>query len=187
MRRTHTIPTFTVLAALALTSAAPPHGLPRCVHSRFAGITQTLPDGTIVGEPDPGDWGCVGGDAASDAIQVTPGRRHAPSAMAGIPAPPPPTVCMEPAAPNPAETATRIQFALPAAAHVSLIAYGRRQGHGPRETFVARTLVNADLAPGFHSVIWDLNDDLGASVEPGIYRAVLVVGDDALCGDIEVR
>ena len=94
---------------------------------------------------------------------------------------------MEPAAPNPAETATRIQFALPAAAHVSLIAYGRRQGHGPRETFVARTLVDADLAPGFHAVFWDLNDDHGARVEPGIYRAVLVVGDDALCGDIEVR
>ena len=181
------IPVLIVLAALAVTSAVPPHGLPACVHGNFAGITQTLADGTIVGEPDAGDWGCVRGGGTSDAIQRTPGRRTAPHGAADVPAPPPTAVCLQPAAPNPAEVATRLEFTLPAGAQVSLIVYGRRQGHGPRETFVARTLVDASLAAGIHSVIWNLNDDQGARVEPGIYRAVLVVGDEALCGDIDVR
>ena len=187
MSRSYAFPAFILLASLALLGAAPPQGLPRCVHSPFAGITQTLDDGTIVGEPDAGDWGCAGGASPHDAIRVTPGRGAARYSASDVPVPPPTVLCLEPAAPNPAETATRLQFALPVGAHVTLIVYGRQQGHGPRETFVARTLMDSELAPGFFTVVWDLKDESGLRVEPGVYRAVLAAGDDALCGDVEVR
>jgi hypothetical protein len=104
-----------------------------------------------------------------------------------VPVPPPTALCMIPAAPNPTSGAIRLQFALPAAGHVSLIVYGRHQGHGPRETFVARTLLDGELVVGSFTVNWDLRDANGVRVEPGIYRAILVTGDQALCGDIEVQ
>jgi len=188
MARPQAILTLAAIGAFGLTSAATPHGFPRCTHSRFEGITQTTSDGTIVGEPDARDWGCVGGAAGADAIRALPRGRTAPLGLAlGPPAPPPTAVCMDPAAPNPADQATRLQFGLPASAHVNLSVYGRRQGHGPRETFVARALVDAEMAAGLHAVYWDLTDEHGVRVAAGIYRAVLVVGDDTLCGDIEVR
>jgi hypothetical protein len=60
-------------------------------------------------------------------------------------------------------------------------------GHGPPEVSVVRTLIDADLVAGSFMAMWDLRDDHGARVAAGIYRAVLVVGDEALCGDIEVQ
>ena len=195
MNRPRTLPILAVIAAIALTSAAPPHHLAPCLHGRIQGITQTLPDGTIIGDPDPHDWGCVGGGSApdastSDAIQVGPNGRSTPGALdvpVG-PVPPPTAVCVLPAAPNPAETETRIQFALPEAAHVTVTVFrhARRLGYEPGVTLV-RTLVDAQLAAGTHSILWNLTDDAGDRLDPGIYRAVLVAGDQALCGDIEVR
>jgi len=184
MTRSHAIAAALALGALALIGAAPPDHLPQCAHANFAGITQTLADGSIVGVPDNGDWGCAGKGGQVDPISALPGG--AASAL-GVPAPPPTALCMYPAAPNPASAETRLQFAMPAAGHVSLIVYGRHQGHGPRETFVARTLLDADLVVGFFTVNWDLKDDHGVQVAPGIYRAILVAGDEALCGDIEVQ
>jgi hypothetical protein len=70
---------------------------------------------------------------------------------------------------------------------VSLVVYGRARQQGPHQAFPARILVDADLAAGLHQVLWDGNDDGGVRVPPGVYRAVLVVGDHALCGDIEIR
>ena len=59
-------------------------------------------------------------------------------------------------------------------------------GHGPRAAFSVRTLADADLAAGRYEYLWDLTDDRGARVEAGMYRAVIVVGDQTLCGDIQV-
>src|SRR5262245_14179506 len=87
-----------VLAAvvsLTLVGAAPPHQLAPCLNSDFRGITQTLPDGTIVGEPDPSDWGCVGhGNGAAGSAAGRAGATRARSAEAepgafGVPVPPP--------------------------------------------------------------------------------------------------
>ena len=52
---------------------------------------------------------------------------------------------------------------------------------------LVRTLLDAQLMAGFYSIYWDLTDGSGDPLDPGLYRAVLVVGDQALCGDIEVR
>src|SRR5262249_19194868 len=104
-----------------------------------------------------------------------------------VPAPPPTTICMAPAVPNPASAATRLEFALPASAHVILSVYARSQGHGPRATTVVRNLVDGTLAAGRFILYWDLSDDHGDRLPPGLYRVVLVVGDEALCGDVEVR
>jgi hypothetical protein len=184
MTRPHAIAALLWIIAIALVGAAPPDHLPQCVHQVFAGITQTLPDGSIVGDPDRGDWGCAGQGGRVDPIAALPGGSAGPL---GVPVPPPPALCMYPAAPNPAAAVVRLRFANPAAGPVSLIVYGRHQGHGPRETFVARTLLDANLVVGFFTVDWDLKDDNGVRVDPGIYRAIFVAGNEALCGDIEVQ
>src|SRR5262249_36786427 len=106
---------------------------------------------------------------------------------AGVPVGPPSTLCLYPAAPNPATAGTRFQFALPASGHATLTVYGRHQRHGPRETVAVRELLDATLAAGVYSLYWDLTDDNGDPLPAGIYRVVLVVGDEALCGDIEIQ
>jgi hypothetical protein len=193
MNRSRILLILAAVASLTLVSAAPPHQLPFCIHGPFDGITQTLSDGTIVGEPDGRDWGCVerghgaghgaAGGAAPSRVRVATTDPE----IEGVPAPPPTVLCMAPAAPNPAEVATRIEFALPASAHVTLSVYGRQQGHGPRETSVVRSLLDGTLAAGTFAFYWDLSDDHGDPLPPGLYRVVLVVGDEALCGDVEVR
>jgi hypothetical protein len=179
MTRSHAILVSVAIGALALISAGPPD-LPPCARGAFAGITETLPDGTIQGQPDPRDWGCAGhgGGAGAGGGQAL---------VLGVPVGPPVTLCFLPAAPNPATFQTQLGFALPSAGPVRLVIYGRSQGQGPPETVVVRTLVDASLAVGLYTNLWDLNDDHGARVAPGIYRAVLVAGDQALCGDIEVQ
>jgi hypothetical protein len=175
---------LTLAAILALTSAGPPQDFQSCTRGAFEGITQTTGDGAVVGEPDPRDWGCVGGSGAQSKLGASPRGRVAPL---GVPAPTPTAVCMFPAYPNPADAGTWFGFTLPAATHASLSIYSRSVGHGPPEVSVVRTLMDADLVGGTFAVMWDLKDDHGARVAAGIYRAVLVVGDEALCGDIEVH
>src|SRR5205823_2095549 len=136
---------FAAVASLTLVGAAPPHRLPPCLNGPFDGITQTLPDGTIVGELDAKDWGCVGhgpgaapgaaGRASATRVRVAGAD---PGAPAGVPTPPPGPLCLDPAAPNPASAGTKLQFALPASGHVTLSVYGRSHEHGPRETAVVR-------------------------------------------------
>ena len=181
MTRSHFLLALLGIGVLVGTGAASPDGVPVCARGAFIGITQTLPDGTIVGRPDEHDWGCVGSAGGGTSVR-------GPAGALGVPVPPPPqALCFEPAAPNPATGSTRLQFAVPAAGHVRLAIYGREQKHGPRETFVVRTLVDGNLAVGLYTNIWDLKDEHGTRVAPGTYRAVLEAGDEALCGDIEVQ
>jgi hypothetical protein len=173
-----------LLLAIVLGGAAPPHGLQPCLHSPFAGITTTSATGEIIGVPDARDWGCVPDRGSTEA---TPGSGLPASPGIVPPTPPPSGVCLQAAYPNPTSDATHLVFSLSRASHVSLVVYGRARRQGPDEVFPARVLVDADLAAGLHQVLWDGNDDGGARVPPGVYRAVLMVGDHALCGDIEVR
>jgi len=181
MARSHVVLALLGIGALAVVGAAAPGDLPLCVRGAFVGITETDPNGTILGHPDTRDWGCVGNAGRSG------GAGFGLAGTRDVPVPPPTVLCFEPAAPNPAVGSTRLQFALPTAGHVSLVVYGRSHGHGSPAPFVARTLVDANLAPGFHTVNWDLRSDGGAPLVPGVYRCVLETGGDALCGDIEVR
>lgn len=181
MNRSHVALVLFGIGAFTAAGAAPPGELPSCVRGAFIGITETDPNGVILGRPDTRDWGCVGrnGNAGTAAA----GGAHA----FGVPAPPPTAVCFRPAAPNPASSATRLEFALPATAQVKLVIYGRNQGHGAPDVFVARTIVDGTRAPGVYTVVWDLKDEAGSPVAPGIYRCVLDVGGEVLCGDVEVR
>lgn len=146
---------------------------PACLKPPFHGITETLDTGEIIGKVDAKDWGCVGGSSARTF---------------GVPVPPPPSgVCMQPASPNPATGAVRLLFTIGEVRHVRLTMYGQTRGGGPPTAVPVRNLVDAQLVAGAHEVTWDLKNDVGERVPPGIYRAVMEAGSDVLCGDIEIR
>jgi hypothetical protein len=46
--------------------------------------------------------------------------------------------------------------------------------------------VDATLAAGFYEINWDGKDGGGASLPAGVYRAVLKVDGQTLCGDIQI-
>lgn len=149
-----------------------------CLRGPFHGITPTNEIGEIVGPVDRGDWGCL--------RDRSHGRGFRTLQLESVPAPPPTDICLEPAAPNPASVQTRLQFTLPQAASPTLVIYGRTGG-GPRRVAVVRTLVDGAHAAGAYTVVWDLKDDRGGRVPAGIYRAVLTVNGESLCGDIQVQ
>jgi flagellar hook assembly protein FlgD len=66
------------------------------------------------------------------------------------------------------------------------VVYGKK-GNGPHGAHPVRTLVSQELVSGAHSVQWDGRDDQGTSLSPGIYRVVLAVGDESVCGDIQIE
>jgi hypothetical protein len=71
--------------------------------------------------------------------------------------------------PNPFNPATTIDLAVPHPAAVRLLihdASGRR----------VRTLIDARLAPGVHSIDWDGRNDRGSEVGSGVYTYRLEVG-----------
>jgi hypothetical protein len=184
MRDPRAMLTSAFVLAILLGGAAPPHGPQPCLHGPFAGITATSATGEIIGTPDAQDWGCV---PDRGSAQATPAGGLPASLGFHPPAPPPSGVCLQAAYPNPTTDVTHLGFSLSQASHVSLVVYGRARQQGPHEAFPARILVDADLAAGLHQVLWDGNDAGGVRVPAGVYRAVLVVGDHALCGDIEIR
>jgi hypothetical protein len=171
---------------LVLSGAAPPHDFQHCTRSPFKGITETSVEGEILGEPDAADWGCLGDRGPHASEPAAPNAAQDPG---GLTAPPPPplSLCFGPAFPNPAVEFTRLRITLPAEATVSLIVYGQHWRHERHETFPVRVLIDGRFQPGLHEATWDLADEHDTRVPPGTYRAVLVVGGDALCGDIEVR
>jgi len=68
--------------------------------------------------------------------------------------------------PNPAQSVTHLGFALPRAASLGLAIHdlqGRR----------VRTLASGRLAAGRYALAWDLRDDAGRPVAPGVYLARL--------------
>jgi hypothetical protein len=175
--------TFLSLPILTGTAAqaAPPPNAPTCVHTPFRGITATSEIGDLIGSPDPLDWGCTDGQGSGAGNSVRT------SGVNSVPAPPPSGLCLLPASPNPATTATRLRLTLGNPSQVRLVIYGETWRHGQREVHPIRTLFDTQLMPGEHMVIWDARDDGGERVPAGIYRAVMDAGADVLCGDIEIR
>jgi flagellar hook assembly protein FlgD len=68
---------------------------------------------------------------------------------------------------------------------VSIALYGQK--HGLRSAYLVRTLTDQTLAAGEFTLVWDGNDEQGARMPPGLYRAVMTVPDGTVCGDIEIR
>jgi hypothetical protein len=159
------------LALVALVGAAPWRSLPQCVLGRFADITATDGQGTIVGSTDPSDWGCLSGQPNGSADVTPPG--------------PPTQFCFEPAYPNPSSGEVRLRFTVPRASSANITLYGQK--HGPHSAFVVRTLADRTFPAGVFEQLWDGNDDAGARVPPGLYRAVMTTPDGTICGDIEIR
>ena len=160
---------------LAASIPLPPGHLDVCFRGPFRGITATTLAGVVIGDPDRNDWGCLGA------------RRRRIALPEGGPVDPPSRICFEPAFPNPVDESTSLRFSLPRAARVVLIVYRQNFRRGPFGVFPSRTLVDGEFAAGFHQALWNLDDDHGARVPRGIYRAVLRVEGHTLCGDIEVR
>lgn len=170
------------IAVSPVPASAPVSGLAPCLHIPFRGVTQTLPTGEVVGEPDAGDWGCLDGRRGSGS-----GGGTRTLSEADVPVPPPSATCLRPAAPNPMTSATQLGLTLAQSAPVRLSIYGQRWRHGPREVFLVRTLYDGMLAAGVHSVMWDRTDASGQTVPAGIYRVVIEIGGQAACGDVEVQ
>lgn len=169
MKRRRVMLATAPLVLITLMGAAPWRNLPRCVLDRFGGITPTDPQGTIVGAADPNDWGCLG----------------QPHVSGGVPSGPPTQFCFGPAYPNPSNGQVALTFTVPRASVASITVYGQK--HGPHSAFVVRTLADQTFAAGAFTFFWDGNDDQGARVPPGLYRAVLTTPDGTICGDIELR
>jgi hypothetical protein len=166
------------IVAIAVGGAAPWRSLSPCLLGKWTGITVTNANGDVVGPEDPSDWGCVGGGSS--------GRPGTPEDVVPVPAPPPTSLCLLPAYPNPTSTAATLMFSLPTTSQVSLVVYAKK-GNGPHGAFPVRALVAREMAAGFYTVVWDGNDDRGMRVAPDIYRVALVVDDQGVCGDVEIR
>jgi len=91
-----------------------------------------------------------------------------------------------PAAPNPTSGRTVVNFSVPINTEASLVVYAKK-GNGPHGAYPVRALASGNFAGGVYSVAWDGKDDQGLPLSPGIYRVVLTVGDQSLCGDIEIQ
>jgi hypothetical protein len=137
----------------------PPVG---CATPPYEGITPLDANGVVLGTPDPNDWGCLGGGSGSGQ---------------------PTNLCWGPAFPNPATAAVTLPWTLPEAAMVTLQVYGQDDGG---RAYVVRTLSAEPQVAGWHQVNWDLKDDAGMPVAPGIYRAMITADGQTLCGDIQV-
>ncbi len=75
--------------------------------------------------------------------------------------------------PNPFNASTKISFALPADANVSLDVFDLN-GHK------VRTLANSKFATGAHTIVWNGTDDSGRNVPSGVYLYKLTAGDAIL-------
>ena len=78
-------------------------------------------------------------------------------------------LALEPPRPNPARAEAVLRFATPQRAPVSLAVYDVT---GAR----VRTLVSGAVAAGWHAPTWNLRDDRGRAVTPGVYVVRLTVG-----------
>jgi len=84
-----------------------------------------------------------------------------------------------PAYPNPAAARVALPFEVTQSGQVVIRISSPDDG-------LVRTLTEANLPVGAHVVTWDLRDDNGASVPPGIYCATLQTGTTMCRGDIQV-
>jgi hypothetical protein len=92
----------------------------------------------------------------------------------------PRNTCFYPAYPNPTDGSVVLHFALVQARDVTLVV------KSPERQI--RTILNSSpKVAGMHSVTWDLRDDLGARIAPGVYRVTFSAGAYSSQGDISVK
>lgn len=109
-------------------------------------------------------------DCSADFFHVespTPGVPG--SGRTDVPAARPARLDLGSAVPNPARDGAALALALPRAARVRADVFdvgGRR----------VRRFLDGDLAIGFHTLVWDLEDDDGRRLAPGVYRVRVDVG-----------
>jgi len=72
--------------------------------------------------------------------------------------------------PNPFNPTTEISFSIPEPQHVRLVIFNVRGQ-------LVRTLLDADLAAGEHTVQWNSQDEAGSQVSSGVYFYRLTAGD----------
>ncbi len=75
--------------------------------------------------------------------------------------------------PNPFNPTTNISFNIPQASHVKLVVYNTLGQ-------VVRTLVDQQMAPGLHTVVWDGRNDFGFASPSGVYFYRLEAGNQTL-------
>jgi hypothetical protein len=80
----------------------------------------------------------------------------------------PQTIALRPNYPNPFNSETRIEYAIPADSRVRIVIYNSRGQQ-------VRKLVDEAQAAGYRTVTWNGIDDGGSSVSSGIYFIQLVV------------
>ncbi len=72
--------------------------------------------------------------------------------------------------PNPFNPTTTLAFELPTSTNVQLVIYNQKGQ-------LVRRLVDNDMSPGFHTVIWDAKDAFGNQAPTGIYLYRLTAGE----------
>jgi hypothetical protein len=88
---------------------------------------------------------------------------------------PTPPLYLAPPWPSPAPGAVTLAFSLSTWTHTQLSLFDVRGRH-------VRTVVDADLPPGPHELLWDGSDERGDPVANGIYFVQLRAGDERLLG-----
>ena len=126
------------------------------------------PGNLIAARSDTGyvDPGAAGSYYKLSAIDVhgneSPFALVGPSTTLDVSGGEPPVLAFAPISPNPSTGTTALQFSLPRAARVTLAAYDA-SGRSVRK------LVSAVEPAGARGLAWDLRDDSGRAVGPGIY------------------
>jgi len=120
----------------------------------------------FAGESSLGDWTLhVSDNAGADlgtinqwCVQATGGSPTGVDDESGVPL----TYVLRGVSPNPFNPVTTVSYGSPTESDVRLAVYnvaGR----------LVRTLVNGDVGPGYHTVVWDGRDENGVEVGSGVY------------------
>jgi len=157
-----------------------PEGTTVRLHNRTGGTTEDIigwydseltVDGPgaltdFMGESPVGDWTLwVSDNAGADlgtvnqwCVQATGGAATGVDDELGVPA----TYVLRGISPNPFNPVTTVSYGSPTEGRVKLAVYnvaGR----------LVRTLVDGEVGPGYHSVVWDGRDEQGMEVGSGVY------------------
>ncbi|MBD3404452.1 hypothetical protein GF420_16290 [candidate division GN15 bacterium] len=125
---------------------------------RFIGITETDQTGAVVGTRDNDDW-CP----ATINQGTIPNEYY-----------------LNPAFPNATSNTCTVPFGIPAADSVKIVIIAWPD-------VVIRELTNGPRSAGNFGITWDLRNDDGARVDPGIYRCRMTASGFSCQGDIQVQ
>jgi hypothetical protein len=114
-------------------------------------------------------YGISAGNACGFSAPATESGSVVPNPASAGPQPLAEAFVLFPAAPNPLDSTTRIEFETPEACRVSLSIYDA----GGR---LVASLTNRIYPPGRFAVVWDGTDGSGQDVPTGVYFARMIAG-----------